>query len=821
MLDRCRHFRKALVARTHPSTRSPPHARRHFDAADRTASRMLSITQFPRRFPTANKRTLRAVTAAAPTTSSPAFGSARALHDRSSNVHASNAGVVAALSHRAPLTSPIFTSPFNGPRGARFVQTSSLPRSPKGRTGSTQSFATAASAVEDEYDDSYLYGERSDNWFTTSRNPRYDPNFPGMCPETHRLSSIAMPNLKTCSREEMLDYLDNTWALTDALFSTLQGEEAFTTPPPHQLRHPLIFYYGHPTVFYVNKFVVSGLLEKPVNPHFEHIFEVGVDEMRWDDMSKNEMEWPPVSEVTEYRRTVYNMMRDLINTHEGLAPGHAPIDESTELWALCMMLEHERIHIETSSMLMLEHPVHFFAKSSLLPEYHESAQRAEPAKKPVAGVDYPVNELLDVAGGRVAVGKPRDFPTFGWDNEYGHREVQVPACKASKFMISNGEFFDFVNSGGYLEPSNWSQLGWEWRCFRNTKWPQFWVPDGPSGSHQYKLRALFDVVPMQWDWPAQVNLHEAQAFCKWKNERDSNRDQVVYHLNTEPLHQLMRNKADRSANVESDDILTVRTKMAMETGKNLNVSYMSFSPVDAMAPTAAGFHDVFGNAWEWCEDMFSALPGFQLHKYYDDFSAPCFDGEHHVIMGGSFISSGDNGASKFARYHFRPHFFQHAGFRLVAQPVDAETHAIRLVTTDVNSPGPFVNTNKFRTSEFVSVVGSSSADDGSTVNHQLFFDEIHDKTERVLETFMQRVGSADANTLLVRSGVDGALRLKEQVKPGDTMVVVSRSSTDVAVAEALVADFSLVETTTVPVLIKESDTECRIALQTASAWKKN
>jgi hypothetical protein len=34
------------------------------------------------------------------------------------------------------------------------------------------------------------------------------------------------------------------------------------------------------------------------------------------------------------------------------------------------------------------------------------------------------------------------------------------------------------------------------------------------------------------------------------------------------------------------------------------------------------------------------------------------------ILGGSFISTGQL-ASKFARYQFRPHFFQHATFRLV------------------------------------------------------------------------------------------------------------------------------------------------------------
>merc|ERR1719464_2111786 len=72
-----------------------------------------------------------------------------------------------------------------------------------------------------------------------------------------------------------------------------------------------------------------------------------------------------------------------------------------------------------------------------------------------------------------------------------------------------------------------------------------------------------------------------------------------------------------------------------------------------------------GNAWEWTEDHFNPLDGFEVHHVYDDFSTPCFDGRHNMIMGGSFISTGDNGASIFCRYHFRPHFLQHSGFRLV------------------------------------------------------------------------------------------------------------------------------------------------------------
>lgn len=41
------------------------------------------------------------------------------------------------------------------------------------------------------------------------------------------------------------------------------------------------------------------------------------------------------------------------------------------------------------------------------------------------GVDYPELELLQVPEGTVTLGKPRDFPSFGWDNEYGSKEMHV------------------------------------------------------------------------------------------------------------------------------------------------------------------------------------------------------------------------------------------------------------------------------------------------------------------------------------------------------------------------------------------------------------
>lgn len=96
----------------------------------------------------------------------------------------------------------------------------------------------------------------------------------------------------------------------------------------------------------------------------------------------------------------------------------------------------------------------------------------------------------------------------------------------------------------------------------------------------------------------------------------------------------------------------------------LVIRFGSASPVNLFAASSVGVYDAQGNVWQWQEDHFNGLPGFESHYLYDDFSSPCFDGRHTMILGGSFISTGDE-ASRFARFAFRRHFIQHAGFRYV------------------------------------------------------------------------------------------------------------------------------------------------------------
>ncbi|MDO9519144.1 MAG: 5-histidylcysteine sulfoxide synthase [Pseudohongiella sp.] len=524
-----------------------------------------------------------------------------------------------------------------------------------------------------------------------SDHPLQDLNVQGLSPQPEpvwpagRLSSLPLLDIRG-GRAALLAYFENTWRLTETLFSALVNEEAYYVRPYHKTRHPFIFYYVHPVTFYVNKLLVAGLIAEPLNRHFEELFETGVDEMTWDDLHEGEQDiWPTVAEVKNYRDQVYKLVHQIISTHPEF---DKPIHMGSPGWALVMCFEHERIHLETSSVLMRELPLKYLKQPEQWPPLPLArSSQQERFLRPVVGLHYPAdNPMIDVQAGKVELGKPAEWPTFGWDNEYGHDSREVGAFRASKRLISNGEFYEFVSSGAYLEEKYWSEQGWAWRRFRNTRWPTFWVQDGPVGSHQYKLRTIFSEQPMQWDWPAAVNFYEAKAYCAWRSERDGVK--TPYRLLHEKEHLAMRDRAQQALAVwqpGDDKALVADSVMKAPDGLpcqiNHNLLLGSEGPVEQFAANAKGFHDVFGNLWQWCEDAFHPLPGFSIHPYYVDFSTPCYDNQHQMILGGSFISTGDE-ASVFARFHFRPHFFQHAGFRLVLSDEDVAADGGKRYETD-------------------------------------------------------------------------------------------------------------------------------------------
>lgn len=481
---------------------------------------------------------------------------------------------------------------------------------------------------------------------------------PGYCQERKALLALPLLNLKTCTRQDVLDYFNNTWTLTEVLFRSLKNEETYTRPPYHSLRHPMIFYYGHPAVLYVNKMRLAGLRKEPFNIYLEKVLETGVDEMSWDDMSKNEMSWPKVSEVREYRKIVYQFVIDFINNVPDL---DSPIEKrnllmSSPLWSLWMGMEHEKIHFETSSVLIRELPVELVETPEFWAGLHPSANKNFNLK-PIPGEDYTEVIWKKQNATKVVIGKSKETTSFGWDNEYGKREVDVKDFEYTNNQITNGEYFEFVASGGYSNDKYWAAEGLQWRKFRNTKRPTFWSAIGPEGSHEYQLRTIFEIIPMPWSWPCEVNYHEALAYTVWRKEKD---EQSESHLN---LHYRLLTEAEFIAlrNKSIDPVLQRVTYSAMKSEKeiapfteNFNYVWASPRPVD---------ETLYGNTWHWLMDQFNPLNDFETHFLYDDFSTPCFDGKHQMILGGSFMSCGHE-ASHWSRFHFRPHFYQHSGFRM-------------------------------------------------------------------------------------------------------------------------------------------------------------
>eukprot|EP00878_Enallax_costatus_P014673 GHUV01015349.1.p1 GENE.GHUV01015349.1~~GHUV01015349.1.p1 ORF type:complete len:489 (+),score=154.15 GHUV01015349.1:211-1677(+) len=390
--------------------------------------------------------------------------------------------------------------------------------------------AAMTAEAEDE-----LKGPRGDWWWTGVKPTAC----PGFDEAAGVLRSLPLPNTATATRQEVIDYFNNCWTQTEVLFACLQGSHAFLRQPYHQLRHPMVFYYVHPAVLYVNKFRVAGLLDEGLDQFIEQLFETGVDEMSWDDLSQSREDWPSIRDCHAYRKASYDLIMRVLKTHPSL---NGPSNWGTVGWAIFMGFEHERIHIETSSVLIRELPLEFVRKPEFWPDYHLSVNQPSSAV-PKQSTDFPVNSLIEVAGGKVVLGKPDDYPSFGFDNEYGRKEIEVPAFRASKYKVTNGEFAAFVRDSGYSNKQWWTEEGWSWRTFRNVKWPTFWVLDGPSGLHRYRLRVLFDAVEMRWNWPVDVNVHEAHAYCAWKTAQDG--QLVKYRLITEAEHNCIRNKRDR------------------------------------------------------------------------------------------------------------------------------------------------------------------------------------------------------------------------------------------------------------------------------------
>lgn len=415
-------------------------------------------------------------------------------------------------------------------------------------------------------------------------------------------------------------YFEDSWNLNEWLFSAMLSPDGFFLRPD-SLRHPLVFYLGHTAAFYVNKFRLAGLIEKGINEKYEVLFAQGIDPDSPDALEKETINWPTLEEVTNYRSEVYNLVTKVIHSLDlssQVTPDHS-------VWALHMGMEHDRIHFETSSVLIRQLPLRYLKQPS-------GWRYASDTKEPVR------SEFIEIQSDKVKIGKT-NLNLFGWDNEYGEIFTHVNAFYANRGLTSNKEFLDFVKDGGYQRVLLWSKAGNLWRTSSQAKHPKFWIPTENS----FGYRAMFDILPFPDNWPVEVNYFEAEAYCRWKGEGA--------RLMTEPEYRLFASEEVSRVN----SVLSFNNNL--KNGSPTSVNHPDFMD-------ERGIYDVYGNVWQWISTPFYPLPGFQAHPYYLDFSTPYFNEDHFMMLGGSWATTGASALRNY-RLWFRKKFFQHAGFRVV------------------------------------------------------------------------------------------------------------------------------------------------------------
>ena len=431
----------------------------------------------------------------------------------------------------------------------------------------------------------------------------------------------------TTKREEILAYYSQQFAIEEQLYSALANDAAFYQRAD-ALRHPIIFYYGHTSVFFVNKLILAKLIDERVDPELESIFAIGVDEMSWDDLNEQHYKWPTVAETLAYRQKVFKMVSQLIQT----LPMELPITWESPFWPIVMGIEHLNIHIETSSVLIRQLPIEMVNANTF-------------GKRCTKSDEAPNNELIALKGGSITMGKSKDHHLYGWDTEYGVQQENIKPFKAAKYLVSNQEFLGFVEANGYKTQSYWTEEGWAWCQYKKAEMPLFWQKE----NQQYQLRLMDEIIPMPWDWPVEINYLEAKAFCNWKSEQSNMKLRMP--TEAEWLYLYEQHQVP-----DLDQWTTAPGNIDME-------HYSSSCPVTQFQ--FGDFYDLIGNVWQWTETPINGYTGFEVHPLYDDFSTPTYDGKHNLFKGGSWISTG-NEATKHARYAFRRHFYQHAGFRYIA-----------------------------------------------------------------------------------------------------------------------------------------------------------
>ena len=258
---------------------------------------------------------------------------------------------------------------------------------------------------------------------------------------------------------------------------------------------PPKWHLGHSTWFFetfVLKPHVPGYKEfhKDYNYVFNSYYEtVGARVIRTD---RGNLSRPTVEDIYAYRKHVDDaMVRYLSNGYD------------TSLNDLLVLgFNHEQQHQE----LLLSDIKYILGHNPLFPAY--STENIE------AFTETTTPQWISVDAGLYEIGF--NGKGFCFDNELGRHKVYIESYKISSALVTNKEYREFIEAGGYTDFRYWHAEGWDWVNRTQTTSPLYWhLIDGEW--HNYTLHGLQKINPEQ---PlTHINFYEASAYAAWKGLR--------------------------------------------------------------------------------------------------------------------------------------------------------------------------------------------------------------------------------------------------------------------------------------------------------------
>ncbi|MGO8968760.1 MAG: ergothioneine biosynthesis protein EgtB [Myxococcaceae bacterium] len=376
---------------------------------------------------------------------------------------------------------------------------------------------------------------------------------------------------------------------------------------------------------YEEQWLVRALGAAPVGePHLDGLY----DAFRHPRPIRSALPLLGVDEALQYATSVRKRTLEVLETpsdafaHERLLAGG---------FVYGMVAQHEQQHIET-----LLATLQLVTRVPLAPPSGTAPPPPAPGRLERGEVHVPA--------GPVTLGSAAPW---AYDNERPAHRATLPDFFIDRTAVTNEDFAQFIEAGGYRNASLWTSAGWEHRLAAALEHPAYWRR-GPAGWERRRFGQWEPLPPAE---PVvHVCFYEAEAYARWVRRRLPTEAEWEKAARWTPQGTAPRWPWGEEAPGPQHANLWPRAGHPLAVG--------SF-PRGASACGALG---LIGDVWEWTASDFLPYSGFEAFPY-PEYSAAFFGSGCKVLRGGSWAVAPVAARASFRNWDLPARRQIFAGFR--------------------------------------------------------------------------------------------------------------------------------------------------------------